>query len=70
MSLNDPLVKKERIMLGYLINIARDLVLPILMDRTETLLNRAEHNRRDSYLESSVDIGELERRMRECETDA
>ncbi|SAL24832.1 hypothetical protein AWB74_01018 [Caballeronia arvi] len=57
-------------MLGYLINIARDIVLPILIDRTETLLNRAEHGRRDTYLASSVDLGELERRMRECETDA
>ncbi|BAO92054.1 MULTISPECIES: DUF3563 family protein [Caballeronia] len=57
-------------MLGYLINIARDLVLPILMDRTETLLDRAEHGRRDTYLASSADIGELERRMRECDTEA
>ena len=57
-------------MLGYLINVARDIVLPILIDRTETLLNRAEHGRRDTYLASSPDLGELERRMRECETDA
>ena len=57
-------------MLGYLINIARDLVLPILIDRTGTLLERAENGRRDAYLASSVDLGELERRMRECETDA
>jgi hypothetical protein len=27
------------------------------------LLERAEHSRRDAYLASSIDIGELERRM-------
>jgi hypothetical protein len=31
------------------------------------LLGRAEHSRRDAYLESSVDICELERRMRSIE---
>jgi hypothetical protein len=27
-------------------------------------LDRAEHSRRDAYLASAVDLGELERRMR------
>ncbi|MDH6153679.1 hypothetical protein OKW46_007685 [Paraburkholderia sp. WSM4179] len=30
-------------------------------------LDRAEHNRRDAYLASAVDIGELERRMHTME---
>jgi Protein of unknown function (DUF3563) len=30
-------------------------------------LERAEHSRRDAYLASAVDIGELERRMRSME---
>lgn len=57
-------------MLGYLINVGRDLMLPHLIQWTGTLLERAEHSRRDAYLESCVDIGELERRMRACDTDA
>jgi hypothetical protein len=28
------------------------------------VLDRAEHSRRDAYLASAVDMGELERRMR------
>lgn len=31
------------------------------------LLDRAEHSRRDAYLASAADIGELERRMRSME---
>jgi len=69
MSLTDPLVQVERIMLGYLINFSRDIVLPFLVGRTEVLLDRAEHGRRDAYLASSVDIGELERRMRAVDID-
>ena len=38
-----------------------------LLDRTEELLDRAEHHRRDAYLSSSADIFELERRMRQIE---
>ncbi|WP_152530761.1 DUF3563 family protein [Paraburkholderia dilworthii] len=34
------------------------------------VLNRAEHGRRDAYLASCADIGELERRMRAIESDA
>ena len=33
------------------------------------LLDRAEHSRRDAYLASAVDMGELERRMHSMETD-
>jgi hypothetical protein len=33
------------------------------------LLDRAEHSRRDAYLASAVDLGELERRMREIEVN-
>ncbi|SAK55612.1 hypothetical protein AWB77_01640 [Caballeronia fortuita] len=57
-------------MLGYLINVARDIVLPQVIGWTGILLDRAEHSRRDRYLGSCADIGELERRMRECDTDA
>ena len=32
-------------------------------------LDRAEHSRRDAYLSSAVDMGELERRMHSMETD-
>ena len=32
-------------------------------------LLRAEHNRRDVYLASAVDMGDLERRMRSAEVD-
>jgi Protein of unknown function (DUF3563) len=34
------------------------------------LLERAEHSRRDAYLASSVDLFELERRMRSIETNS
>jgi len=33
----------------------------------EKALDRAEHSRRDAYLASAADIGELERRMRTME---
>ncbi len=32
-------------------------------------LDRAEHSRRDAYLASAIDIGELERRMNSTEID-
>ncbi|HEX3634084.1 MAG TPA: DUF3563 family protein [Paraburkholderia sp.] len=32
-------------------------------------LERAEHSRRDAYLASAVDIGELERRMHSIDFD-
>ncbi|MEA3086314.1 MAG: hypothetical protein QOC89_4011 [Paraburkholderia sp.] len=32
-------------------------------------LERAEHSRRDAYLASAVDIGELERRMHAMDID-
>lgn len=56
-------------MLGYLINMAKDIFLPLLICWTGMLLDRAEHSRRDAYLSSCADIGELERRMRVCEID-
>ncbi|SAK47749.1 hypothetical protein AWB76_01080 [Caballeronia temeraria] len=57
-------------MLGYLINIGRDIMVPHLIRWTGMLLDQAEHSRRDAYLASCVDIGELERRMRACDADA
>ncbi|SAK69809.1 hypothetical protein AWB78_02723 [Caballeronia calidae] len=57
-------------MLGYLINVAKDCLLPHLICGTRLLLDRAEHGRRDEWLASSADIGELERRMRACDIDA
>lgn len=38
-----------------------------LSEKFANLLERAEHSRRDAYLTSSVDICELERRMRSIE---
>ncbi len=38
-----------------------------LLKKLGELLDRAEHSRRDAYLASSVDIFELERRMRSTE---
>jgi hypothetical protein len=64
------LVQVERIMLGYLINVGKDFMLPHLICWTGMLLERAEHSRRDAYLGSCADIGELERRMRACDGDA
>jgi hypothetical protein len=32
-------------------------------------LDRAEHSRREAYLASAVDMGELERRMRSMDID-
>ncbi|BAN27435.1 putative uncharacterized protein (plasmid) [Caballeronia insecticola] len=48
---------------------AKDILLPHLICLTGLLLERAEHGRRDRYLSSCADIGELERRMRACEID-
>ncbi|GAB2923249.1 hypothetical protein GCM10027093_73120 [Paraburkholderia jirisanensis] len=33
------------------------------------MLDRAEHSRRDAYLSSAMDMGELERRMHTMEID-
>ncbi|TDN58885.1 DUF3563 family protein [Paraburkholderia sp. BL10I2N1] len=38
-----------------------------LARKLRSLLERAEHGRRDAYLASSVDLCELERRMRSIE---
>ena len=38
-----------------------------LYELLEKALDRAEHSRRDAYLASAVDIGELERRMHTME---
>jgi hypothetical protein len=35
----------------------------------QELLDRAEHSRRDAYLASAVDMGELERRMQSIDID-
>jgi hypothetical protein len=40
-------------------------LLPIL----RKALDRAEHSRRDAYLASAVDMGELERRMHSMEIE-
>jgi hypothetical protein len=40
-----------------------------LSEKLASLLERAEHSRRDAYLTSSVDVSELERRMRSIETN-
>ena len=42
------------------------IYLLLLLSRA---LDRAEHNRRDAYLASAVDMGELERRMRSVDID-
>jgi hypothetical protein len=39
-----------------------------LVKQLRNLLERAEHSRRDAYLASSVDLFDLERRMRSIET--
>ncbi|SAL41625.1 hypothetical protein AWB71_02124 [Caballeronia peredens] len=57
-------------MLGILINMTKDVLLPHLICLTGLLLERAEYGRRDRYLSTCADIGELERRMRACEIDA
>jgi hypothetical protein len=57
-------------MLGYLINVGKDIMLPHLICWTGMLLDRAEHCRRDNYLESCADIGDLERRMRACDSES
>jgi hypothetical protein len=38
-----------------------------LIEKFGQLLERAEHTRRDAYLASSVDVFEVERRMRSIE---
>ncbi|HYS65172.1 MAG TPA: DUF3563 family protein [Paraburkholderia sp.] len=42
-------------------------MLAYLVRTLRNLLERAEHSRRNAFLESSVDIGDLERRMRSIE---
>jgi hypothetical protein len=42
-------------------------MLAYLARTLRNLLERAEHSRRNAFLASSVDIGELERRMRSFE---
>jgi Protein of unknown function (DUF3563) len=42
-------------------------MLVILFQKFHDLLERAEHGCRDAYLASSIDIFELERRMRSSE---
>jgi hypothetical protein len=44
-------------------------MLAYLTKTFRNLLEHAEHSRRDAYLESSVDICDLERRMRSIETN-
>ncbi|WP_233873744.1 DUF3563 family protein [Paraburkholderia adhaesiva] len=39
-----------------------------LLNKLRSVLERSEHSRRDTYLASSVDLCELERRMRSFET--
>jgi Protein of unknown function (DUF3563) len=49
---------------------SEDAVLSLfiyLYELLEKALDRAEHSRRDAYLASAVDIGELERRMHTME---
>ena len=56
-------------MLIYLISMGH-VLFAYLNECVGTVLNRAEHGRRDVYLASCADIGELERRMRAIESDA
>ena len=44
-----------------------DMMFVYLFLLLTKLLDRAEHSRRDAYLASAADIGELERRMRSME---
>ncbi|MFM0016819.1 DUF3563 family protein [Paraburkholderia sediminicola] len=44
-------------------------MLAYLAKTFRNLLEHAEHSRRDAYLASSVDICDLERRMRSIETN-
>jgi|HubBroStandDraft_5_1064220.scaffolds.fasta_scaffold54714_1 hypothetical protein len=44
-------------------------MLAYLMEKLGSLLEQAEHSRRDAYLASSADIWDLERRMRSLEID-
>jgi hypothetical protein len=41
-----------------------------LIEKLVNLLERAEHSRRDAYLASSVDVFEVERRMRSIEINS
>ncbi len=43
--------------------------LAVTLGAARALLDRAQHSRRDAYLASAVDLGDLERRMRSIETD-
>ncbi|BCG02207.1 hypothetical protein PPGU19_067750 (plasmid) [Paraburkholderia sp. PGU19] len=46
-----------------------DIMLIYLFQLLRKTLDRAEHSRRDAYLASAVDMGELERRMHASEID-
>jgi Protein of unknown function (DUF3563) len=48
---------------------SEDAMLAYLLKTLRYLLECAEHSRRDVYLASSVDLCELERRMRSMELD-
>ena len=45
------------------------ILLIYLFPLLRKALDRAEHSRRDAYLASAVDMGELERRMHSTEID-
>jgi Protein of unknown function (DUF3563) len=45
------------------------ILLIYLFPLLRKALDRAEHNRRDAYLASAVDMGELERRMHSMEIE-
>jgi hypothetical protein len=47
-----------------------DTMLVYLFLLLRKALERAENSRRDAYLASAVDMGELERRMHSLEIDA
>jgi Protein of unknown function (DUF3563) len=46
-----------------------DTMTAFILERLGSLLERSEHNRRDTFLASSADLAELERRMRFLETN-
>jgi hypothetical protein len=45
------------------------ILLIFLFPLLRKALDRAEHSRRDAYLASAVDMGDLERRMHSMEID-
>jgi Protein of unknown function (DUF3563) len=45
------------------------IVIIFLCTLLRTALDCAEHSRRDAYLASAIDMGELERRMHTMEID-